>query len=45
MQQLDEIFKMMLEVHQEYNSMLQSDAQETDEEWFDDIEQNLCAFK
>ena len=28
MQQLDDIFKMMFEVHQEYNSMLQPDAQE-----------------
>ena len=45
MQQLDDIFKMMFEVHQEYNSMLQPDAQETDEEWFDDVEHNLCAFK
>ena len=25
--------------------MLQPDAQETDEEWFDDVEHNLCAFK
>ena len=45
MQQLDDIFKMMFEVHKEYNSMLQPDAQETDEEWFDDVEHNLCAFK
>ena len=45
MQQLDDIFKMMFEVHKEYNSMLQLDAQETDEEWFDDVEHNLYAFK
>ena len=25
--------------------MLQPDTQETDEEWFDDVEHNLCAFK
>ena len=25
--------------------MLQPDAQETDEEWFDDVEHNLCAFR
>ena len=45
MQQLDDIFKMMFEVHKECNSILQPDAQETDEEWFDDVEHNLCAFK
>ena len=28
-----------------YNSMLQPDAQETDDEWSDDEEHNLCAFK
>ena len=39
MQQLDDIFKMMFEVHKE------TDAQETDEEWFDEVEHNLCAFK
>ena len=44
-QQLDDIFKMITEVHQEYNSMLQPDVQETDEEWFDNVEHNLCAFK
>ena len=45
MQQLDDIFKMMFEVDRKYNWMLQPDAQETDEEWFDDVEHNLCAFK
>ena len=36
MQQLDDIFKMF-EVHKQYNSMLQPDAQETDEDRFDDL--------
>ena len=45
MQQLDDIFKMVFDGHQEYNSMLQPDVQETDEEWFDEVEHNLCAFK
>ena len=45
MQQLDDIFKMMFEVHKEYNSMLQPDAQETDEDRFDDAEHNLHGFK
>ena len=45
MQQLDEVFKMIFEVHKEYNLMLQPDAQETDEEWFEDVEHNLFAFK
>ena len=28
--QLDDVFKMIFEVHKEYNSMLQPDAQEAD---------------
>ena len=28
----------MFEVHKEYNSTLLPDAQQTDEEWFDDVE-------
>ena len=44
MQQFDDIFKIMFEVHKEYSSVLQPDAQET-EEWFDDVEHNLCVFK
>ena len=38
MQQLDNIFNVMFEVHKEYNSTLLPDAQQTDEEWFDDVE-------
>ena len=45
MQQLDGISKTMFEVHKEYNSLLQPDEQEADEEWLDDVEHNLCAFK
>ena len=45
MQQLDYIFKTMFEVHNEYYSILQPDAQETNDEWLEEIEHNLCAFR
>ena len=35
----------MFERHKECNSVLQPDAQETDEEWFDVVDHNLRAFK
>ena len=35
----------MFERHKECNSVLQPDAQETDEEWFDVADHNLSAFK
>lgn len=35
----------MFERYKECNSVLQPDAQETNEGWFDVVDHNLCAFK
>ena len=43
--QMDDIFKLLGKVHQEYNALLPVDVQAKDEDWFDDIEHNMCAFK
>ena len=45
MQQLDDIFKVMLNVQKEYNSLLPAEEQERDEEWFDEVDHNICIFK
>ena len=45
MQQLDDIFKVMLDVQKEYNSLLPAEEQEGDEEWFDEVDHNICIFK
>ena len=45
MQQLDDIFKMMLDVQKEYHSLLPAEEQERDEEWFDEVDHNICIFK
>ena len=42
MQQLDDIFKVMLKVQKEYNSLLPAEEQERDEEWFDEVDHNIC---
>ena len=39
MHQIDGVFKMLIEVHREYNSSLPLEMQEQDGEWFDDIEE------
>ena len=44
-QKLNDVFQMICEVHKKYTLMLQPYAEETDEEWFDNVEPNLCAFK
>ena len=38
MMQIDGVFKILIEVHREYNSLLPLDMQEQDEDWFDDID-------
>ena len=43
--QIDDKFKMLMEVHKEYNSLLPLEIQEQDEEWFDDVDEDLLSFK
>ena len=45
MEQLDDIFKVMLDVQKEYNSLLPAEEQERDEEWFAEVDNNVCIFK
>ena len=42
MQQLDDIFKVMLKVQKAYNSLLPAEEQERDEEWFDEVDHDIC---
>ena len=39
--QIDGVFKKLIEVHREYNSLLPLDMQEQDEDWFDDIDEKM----
>ena len=43
--QFDDIFKMMLDVQKSYNTLLPPAEQQRDEEWFDDLDHNVCSFK
>ena len=43
--QFDDIFKMMLDVQKSYNSLLPPAEQQRDEEWFDDLDRNICSLK
>ena len=45
MLQIDGVFKMLIEVHREYNLLLPLEMQEQDEDWFDDIDEKLMSFK
>ena len=45
MLQINDIFKQLMDVHKEYNSLLPLEAQEDDEKWFDDIDADMLVFK
>ena len=45
MLQIDDMFKQMMEVHKEYNSLFPLEVQEDDEKWFDDIDADMLVFK
>ena len=45
LQQSDNIFRLMLDLQKSYNSLLPPAEQERDEEWFDDLDHNICLFK
>ena len=36
---------MLIQVHREYNSLLPLEVQEQDENWFDDINEQMMSFK
>ena len=43
--QFNNLFKLLLEVHQEYNSLLDDDNRERDDEWFDKIDSQHVPLK
>ena len=43
--QIDDKYKMLVEVHEEYNSLLSLEMQVQDEEWFDEVDENMLSFK
>ena len=43
--QIDEKFKMLMEVQKEYNSLLPLEMKEQDEEWLDDVDGDMLSFK
>ena len=39
------MFKQLIDVHEEHNSLLPLEAQEDGEKWFDDIAADMLVFK
>ena len=45
MLQIDGMFKRLMDMPKEYNSLLPLEAQEDDKKWFDDIDTDMLVFK
>ena len=43
--QVDDLFKMVTEVHKEYNALLPVEQQDKDEDWFNEIDASMLQFK
>ena len=45
MRQINGLFKILIEMRREYNSLLPLEGQEQDEDWFGDIDEKMMSFK
>ena len=45
MNQFNDLLKMLIDVHHDYNQLLDDDEREKDGDWFDEIDAQACSFK
>ena len=45
MNQFNDLLKMLIDVHQDYNQLLEHNEREKDDDWFDEIDNQACSFK
>ena len=43
--QFNDLFKILLGIHEEYNALLEDEERAIDDDWFDDLDNQVCAFK
>ena len=43
--QFNELFKMLLSIHEEYSQLLDDDERAAQDDWFDDLDKTVCTFK
>ena len=41
----NDLFKMLLKIHEEYSQVLVDDERAGEDDWFDDLDKKVCAFK
>ena len=43
--QFNELFKMLLSIHEEYSQVLDDEKRADEDDWFDDLNNTVCTFK
>ena len=43
--QFNNLFKMLLSIHEEYSQVLDDDKRADEDDWFDDLDNTVCTFK
>ena len=43
--QFNDLFEMLQGMHKEYNTLLEDEERTVDDDWFDDLDNRVCAFK
>ena len=43
--QINDLFKMLLSIHEEYSQVLDDDERADEDDWFDDLDNTVCTFK
>ena len=43
--QLNDLFKMLVSIHEEYNALLEDEERAVEDDWFNDLDSRVCAFK
>ena len=44
-EEISDLFKILLDAHQEYSQLLGDDERDRDDDWFDDVDNQVCCFK
>ena len=45
MGQFNDLFKILLSAHEEYNALLENEARIKEDKWFDEIDNKVFSFK
>ena len=43
--QLNDLFKMLMSIHEEYNALLEDEERAVEDDWFNDLDNRVCTIE